>query len=366
MVSIDRVRISRAFAAALALLAALAAAPAVLSAQEVEPPAQPPVSETEAPEPELVPLERVNTAPTASFKVDADLDPAEHAITLVQGTPVALDASASADGEGPIELFEWDLDGDGVYESPVGAGAVFQYAFPLPGTWKLGLRVTDADGDTAEDTTALTVQPPAPVEPEPAAEPDEPAGQAEAVPPDLGAFTPDPVEPAPAKRARNARRNDRDRPVARDAASQSVRIVDFSFGPKTVSVNVGDTVTWTNNGDEGHTATASDGSFDTGTLDSGQSGSHKFTKAGSFSYICKPHPFMKGTVQVAGAGGGSGGDSAGSAGEDGDSGAAGESGDDGSGGGLAQTGRDILPLSGLGLLMLLMGGALQRRGMHPC
>jgi plastocyanin len=351
------VRISRAIAAALSLLAVLAAAPAVLSAQEAEPPAQPPVPEEVAAEPELVPLERVNAPPAAAFEIDADLDPAEHAITLTQGEAVALDASASTDAEGPIELFEWDLDGDGVYESPVGGGAVFQYAFPLAGTWELGLRVTDADGATAEETAALTVEPPAPVEPVGADAPAEPAGPADAVAPDLGAFTPEPVVAGPPKRARSARPKDRGRPVARAAASQSVRIVDFSFSPRTVSVNVGDTVTWTNRGDEGHTATASGGSFDTGALSSGQSGSHTFTKAGSFSYICKPHPFMKGTVQVAG----SGGDSAGAAGEGDESAAAGDEGDDGAGGGLAKTGRDILPLSGLGLLMLLMGGALQRR-----
>ncbi len=360
-------RTSRVLAAALALLAVFAATPALLSAQEAEPPADAPAPEEVSGEPELMPLERVNEAPSALFEVAADLDPAENAITLNQGEAVALDASASTDAEGPIALFEWDLDGDGVYESPVGAGAVFQYAFPLPGMWELGLRVTDSEGDTAEERTALTVQPP-PVEPaaEAPAEP-EPAAEAAPTAPDLGAFTPDRAEPEPAKRARTSARKEREEPTAREAASQSVRIVDFSFSPRTVNVNVGDTVTWTNRGDEDHTATASDGSFDTGSLSTGASGSATFNKAGSFSYICKPHPFMRGTVEVAGAGGsgGSGGDSAGSAGEGDESAAAGGSGDDGSGGGLAQTGRDIVPLSGLGLLMLLMGGLLQRRSAQP-
>ena len=47
---------------------------------------------------------------------------------------------------------------------------------------------------------------------------------------------------------------------------------------------------------DAHSATANDGSFDTGILSKGGSGSHTFTQAGTFSYICTPHPFMKGTV----------------------------------------------------------------------
>ena len=64
----------------------------------------------------------------------------------------------------------------------------------------------------------------------------------------------------------------------------------------------GDTVTWSNNGPTGHSATANDGSFDTGILQKGSSGSHTFSQAGTFSYICTPHPFMKGTHGRAGRG----------------------------------------------------------------
>ena len=75
-------------------------------------------------------------------------------------------------------------------------------------------------------------------------------------------------------------------------------ISDFKFTPATVTVHTGDTVTWTNSGPSAHTATASDGSFDSGTLAPGQSASHTFTQAGTFAYICKIHPFMHGTVVV--------------------------------------------------------------------
>jgi Cupredoxin-like domain len=65
-----------------------------------------------------------------------------------------------------------------------------------------------------------------------------------------------------------------------------------------VTVHVGDTITWTNNGPSTHTATARDGSFNTGPLKRGQSASHTFTHAGTFAYICQIHPFMHGTIVV--------------------------------------------------------------------
>ena len=87
-------------------------------------------------------------------------------------------------------------------------------------------------------------------------------------------------------------------PVAHAAASGSVTIRDFSFGPTAIAVHVGDTITWSNAGPTPHTATANDGAFDTGTLRAGQSGSHTFTSAGTFAYHCTLHPFMRGTVTV--------------------------------------------------------------------
>ncbi len=90
-------------------------------------------------------------------------------------------------------------------------------------------------------------------------------------------------------------------PRARKAGAASDpadTISDFKFTPGTLTIHVGDTVTWTNNGPTEHTATADNGSFNTGTLKKGQSASHTFTKAGTFAYICAIHPFMKGTIVV--------------------------------------------------------------------
>jgi LPXTG-motif cell wall-anchored protein len=65
-------------------------------------------------------------------------------------------------------------------------------------------------------------------------------------------------------------------------------------------VKSGDTVTWTNRDSAPHTATASNGSFNTGTLKQGASASHTFTTAGTIAYICAIHPSMHGTVVVTG------------------------------------------------------------------
>jgi plastocyanin len=78
----------------------------------------------------------------------------------------------------------------------------------------------------------------------------------------------------------------------------AVSIVDFAFDPPTVEVPVGATVTWTNSGAAPHTATASDGAFDSGELAPGASFSHTFTAAGAFPYVCQIHPQMTGTVSV--------------------------------------------------------------------
>jgi plastocyanin len=175
---------------------------------------------------------------------------------------------------------------------------------------------------------------------------------------------------AGAPRAHDAKRH----PLVHAAAATSVAIQDFSFGPSSVTVHAGDTVTWSNQGQAPHTATGS--GFDTGTLNHGQSGSHTFTTAGTFSYHCTIHPFMKGTVTVLAASGstGSGSSTSGSSGSSGTSG----SGANGSGSGagsagsttatgsasaqaLPHTGLDVLPLAVLGAVLLLSGIALRRR-----
>ena len=96
-------------------------------------------------------------------------------------------------------------------------------------------------------------------------------------------------------------------PKAHKAASASVTMGDLFFSPTSVTIAVGDMVTWHNTGQAPHNATADDGSFQTADLNNGQSGSHIFTQAGTFSYTCTIHPNMHGTIRVLSSSGGGGG-----------------------------------------------------------
>jgi LPXTG-motif cell wall-anchored protein len=163
---------------------------------------------------------------------------------------------------------------------------------------------------------------------------------------------------------------------ATTSAAQSVSIVDFAFKPGSITVNPGDTVQWTNNGKvpEGHDVTG-DG-LDSGRLKSGETYSHTFNAAGTFSYICSIHPSMKGTVKVlaatsggGGASGGSGGSSGGGSDTSASAGDTTASGSEsaavsspdaaGSDSSLPATGSDSFELSALGLLLLGLGLGLR-------
>jgi plastocyanin len=77
-----------------------------------------------------------------------------------------------------------------------------------------------------------------------------------------------------------------------------VRIVDFVYDPDPVTVQVGGKVIWQNEDAAPHTATADDGSFDTGTIEQGKIKSETFKDAGTYGYFCEVHPSMHGTVEV--------------------------------------------------------------------
>jgi plastocyanin len=81
----------------------------------------------------------------------------------------------------------------------------------------------------------------------------------------------------------------------------TVHIRDDAFNPPAVTVRAGDTVTFVNDDDDAHTATADDGSWDSEGLNQGQKWSHTFAKAGKVAYHCTVHPFMKATLVVQGA-----------------------------------------------------------------
>jgi plastocyanin len=86
-----------------------------------------------------------------------------------------------------------------------------------------------------------------------------------------------------------------DQPAAANAA---VKIDNFVFGPQTITVPLGATVTWTNKDDIPHTAVSTDGVFKSKVMDTDENFSYTFTKAGTYSYYCSIHPKMTGKVVV--------------------------------------------------------------------
>ena len=76
-------------------------------------------------------------------------------------------------------------------------------------------------------------------------------------------------------------------------------IKDYTYGPPSLTVAVGTTVRFTNQDSTPHTATSKDaGGFESGPIDTGKTGTIKLEEAGTFTYFCVFHPFMKGTIKV--------------------------------------------------------------------
>jgi plastocyanin len=83
--------------------------------------------------------------------------------------------------------------------------------------------------------------------------------------------------------------------IPQGAAAQQVKTY-YMPNPSTVSAN--SRVTWNNNDIAPHTATATDGSFDTGIINVGSSGSATVKTQGSVPYRCTIHPWMNGVLQI--------------------------------------------------------------------
>jgi plastocyanin len=87
--------------------------------------------------------------------------------------------------------------------------------------------------------------------------------------------------------------------------SVSIAIVDaprpqtkWGYAPGTRTVAPGTWVTWSNDGQDAHTVTALDGSFDSGDLDPSEGFSWYFDQPGTFTYLCALHPWMTGKIVV--------------------------------------------------------------------
>jgi plastocyanin len=82
------------------------------------------------------------------------------------------------------------------------------------------------------------------------------------------------------------------------AAAAAVKIDNFVFGPQTLTVPVGTTVTWTNSDDIPHTSVSTEGVFKSKVLDTDEKFSYTFTKVGTYPYYCTIHPKMTGKIVV--------------------------------------------------------------------
>jgi plastocyanin len=81
-------------------------------------------------------------------------------------------------------------------------------------------------------------------------------------------------------------------------ADVTVKIRNFKFEPANLAIAVGKTVQFLNVDEEPHTATATDGTFNSKALDTNETWNYTATKPGTYPYICSIHPFMKGTLTV--------------------------------------------------------------------
>jgi len=100
-----------------------------------------------------------------------------------------------------------------------------------------------------------------------------------------GATSPAPVGNAPA-------------PSGEAVRAAKVEIVNFAYDPDPVTIQVGGKVIWMNRDSAPHTATAEDGTFDTGIIEEGKIKSESFKEPGTYAYFCEIHPSMHGTVKV--------------------------------------------------------------------
>ncbi len=83
--------------------------------------------------------------------------------------------------------------------------------------------------------------------------------------------------------------------------NHTIKIENYDYSPRTLKLQRGDTVVWENADDMGHTATrVEDPRFETGLIRPGQRSAPIVMDfaVGTYSYICRPHPFMTGELVI--------------------------------------------------------------------
>jgi plastocyanin len=88
------------------------------------------------------------------------------------------------------------------------------------------------------------------------------------------------------------------RAAEQNNAAATVRVDNFSFTPKEITVPAGTTITWVNHDDVPHTVVSTDKKFRSTALDTDDQFSFTFTDAGTYAYFCSVHPIMTGKIIV--------------------------------------------------------------------
>ncbi len=86
-------------------------------------------------------------------------------------------------------------------------------------------------------------------------------------------------------------------PVAAQGQTHRIDMKSVDFVPAQVTVRVGDTLEWDNSDIVAHTATSREAGFDVNIVPK-RKGSTVVKAAGTFNYICRYHPNMKGQIVV--------------------------------------------------------------------
>jgi plastocyanin len=90
-------------------------------------------------------------------------------------------------------------------------------------------------------------------------------------------------------------------PRSAPAGPGEVQIAGFAFGPETLTVASGSTVTWVNADATAHTVDSTSGfELQSGDIAGGERFEQTFSTPGTYEYVCAIHPSMQGTVEVTG------------------------------------------------------------------
>jgi amicyanin len=89
-------------------------------------------------------------------------------------------------------------------------------------------------------------------------------------------------------------------PARAEAASEHVAMENYAYSSASLTIQVGDTVTWTNHDQAPHdvVTTSAPAAFRSPLLETGQTWSFTFTVPGTYSYYCSVHPDMRAEIVV--------------------------------------------------------------------